>query len=35
MVEVKGMLSADGTSVQAASIEFENENEMENEAAGD
>src|SRR5262249_15962077 len=36
-VEVKGTLSADGTSVQAASIEFENEmeneaeNEMENE----
>jgi hypothetical protein len=28
-VEVKGTLSADGTSVEAASIEFENENEME------
>jgi hypothetical protein len=28
-VEVKGTLTADGTSVQAASIEFENENEME------
>ena len=33
MVEVKGMLSADGTSVQAASIEFENE--MENEMGDD
>jgi len=32
-VEVKGVLSADGTSVQAQVIEFENEveNEMENE----
>jgi len=33
-VEVKGILSADGTTVEAASIEFENGNEMENEAAG-
>jgi hypothetical protein len=30
-VEVKGTLSADGTSVQAASIEFENEMENEND----
>ena len=30
-VEVKGTLSADGTSVQASSIEFENEMENENE----
>jgi hypothetical protein len=36
-VEVKGTLSADGTSVQAASIEFQNEmeNEMENEMNDD
>jgi hypothetical protein len=35
MVEVKGMLSADGTTVEAASIEFANENEMENEGDDD
>jgi hypothetical protein len=34
-VEVKGALSADGTSVQAASIEFENENENEMERDDD
>ena len=34
-VEVKGTLTADGTAVQATSIEFENENEMENEVDDD